>query len=202
MCIRDSLKVERARLNADPEVAAIKAQTEELEARAHQYIGAVLPTNIIAALEDLASDDPNPDWVKAVEELRRVLDSNDLAAPKDLRHDEIMEWTDSWLRGESAVTDSHIEEEVDIAALKEEIALAEKRYAKHLRAFAMIDDVSNEYLEAQAQGEQLSQLGKSLAEYNQSPSAAEVETLVSETITTIRPATNACLLYTSDAADE
>ena len=71
--IVNRLKVERARLNADPEVAAIKAQTEELEARAHQYIGAVLPTNIIAALEDLASDDPNPDWVKAVEELLSLI---------------------------------------------------------------------------------------------------------------------------------
>ncbi len=197
--IVNRLKVERARLEADPGVAASKAQTEQLEAQAQQYLGTVLPSNIVEALEDLASDDPNPKWVSAVEELRRVLDDHGLAAPRDLEPNEVVEWTDSWLRGESSVTESHIDEDLDIDELKAQIAVAEKQFAKHSRAFDLIPDLNAEYAEAELLAKRLLDLKESIEGSSQVASTADVKALLKEATEAMRPAESAVpLLLVSD----
>lgn len=197
--IVNRLKVERARLEADPEVTAIKSQQEQLEVQAQQYLGAVLPRDVVGSLEGLASEDPNPEWVVAVEELRRVLVDHELAAPQDLQPHEVMEWTDSWLRGESAVTESPIEEDVDVDELKKSIAEAEKRFAKHTRAFSLIPDVNIEYAEAELQRERLQGLKSALEETSKPITAEEISAQIVEAISAMRPAESAVpLMLVSD----
>lgn len=98
-----SLDQARSHAAADPVASKLHRDFERLKADCQPFLGVLVPTDIGAALREQIVQVENPDWVSAMNNLRDALSSNDLHHPYGLEPDEILGWTDSWLRAQESL---------------------------------------------------------------------------------------------------
>ena len=124
---------------------AVKLQKslEQIKVNAKPYLGVLVPADIGAALKSQIDQVENPDWVQAVNDLRDVLSSNDLHPPFGFEPNEILGWTDSWLRAQEGLDVSSIDtsstEDGSYADLMAQMSDARHNLVKHNRALSQID---------------------------------------------------------------
>jgi hypothetical protein len=97
----------RAAVAADPISSRVQDDLERIKTDAQPFLGVLVPTDIGAALREQIVQVENPDWVSAMNNLRDALSSNDLNHPYGLEPDELLGWTDSWLRAEESLHTNH-----------------------------------------------------------------------------------------------
>lgn len=131
------------RYQARDEVATrLQRSLEEIKTAAKPYLGVLVPADIGAALQDQIAQVENPDWVQAVNDLRDALSSNDLHPPFGFEPNEILGWTDSWLRAQEGLEVSAQPEAVrdgSYADLMSQMSDARHSLVKHNRALSQID---------------------------------------------------------------
>ncbi len=124
---------------------AVKLQQslERIKTNAKPYLGVLVPADIGAALQSQIDQVENPDWVRAVNDLRDVLSSNDLHPPFGFEPNEILGWTDSWLRAQEGLDVSSIDTsstaDGSYADLMAQMSDARHSLVKHNRALSQID---------------------------------------------------------------
>lgn len=92
----------RAKAASDPVASKLHNDFERLKLDCQPFLGVLVPNDIGAALREQIVQIENPDWAAAMNQLRDALSSNDLHHPYGLEPDEILGWTDSWLRAQES----------------------------------------------------------------------------------------------------
>lgn len=136
--------LEAARNYQARDEVAIKLQKnlELIKTDAKPYLGVLVPADVGAALQNQIEQVENPDWVQAVNDLRDALSSNDLHPPYGFEPNEILGWTDSWLRAQEGLdvsTESSSTEDDSYADLMAQMSDARHSLVKHNRALSQID---------------------------------------------------------------
>ncbi|MDH3300083.1 MAG: hypothetical protein OES24_06215 [Acidimicrobiia bacterium] len=130
-----------------------------------EYLGAVVPKDLGAALKGLIDEVESPEWLAALNDLRDVLASNDLRPPYGYEPDEILGWTASWLEAEARLQESGDEDSnrgaEELESLKQELARAEEHLLRHRRALIRIERAEKS---ARAASERLERLQLQMAE--------------------------------------
>ena len=130
-----------------------------------EYLGAVVPKDLGAALKGLIDEVESPEWLAALNDLRDVLASNDLRPPYGYEPDEILGWTASWLEAEARLQESGDEDSnrgaEELESLKQELARAEEHLLRHRRALIRIERAEKS---ARAASERLEHLQLQMAE--------------------------------------
>lgn len=140
-----TLALDRAKdFQARDEVATrLQANLDRIKTDAKPYLGVLVPSDIGAALRQQISQVENPDWVRAVNDLRDVLSSNDLHPPYGFEPSEILGWTDSWLRAQESLDESgrppNSDEDRNVGELMAQMTSARHSLVKHNRALSQID---------------------------------------------------------------
>ncbi|MGH1488238.1 MAG: hypothetical protein ACRBK7_02400 [Acidimicrobiales bacterium] len=99
---RQALEQAKTQVASDPLAVQLHHDLERLKTDCQPFLGVLVPNDIGAALREQIVQVENPDWVAAMNHLRDALSSNDIHHPYGLEPDEIVGWTDSWLRAEES----------------------------------------------------------------------------------------------------
>ncbi len=141
-----ALQETRQREAGDPVVARLHQELERIKVDAQPYLGVLVPNDIGGALREQIVQVENPDWIRAANNLRDALSSNDLHPPYGLDPNELLGWTDSWLRAQESLDGaSEVPEPspLDDPAASEEVAqqteATTRQLARHNRALIEID---------------------------------------------------------------
>ena len=156
------LEEARARLAADRITAELNDEQDAIRAAARLYLGQLLPSDLSRALRELVVQKPNPEWRSAIEQLKAVLASLDVAlgdeptpeasggpVPPPLGS-EVIEAAEKWLdrQRRSAIDIEH-------QNLEAELRLARHELDRHERALVRIDRAETAAAGSAARLEQL-----------------------------------------------
>jgi hypothetical protein len=100
---RDHLDRTRTERVEDEVAASLRDELAGIKTDCQPYLGVLVPSDIGGALRQQLRMVENPDWVAALNGLRDALASNDLHPPAGFEPEEILGWTDSWLRAQESV---------------------------------------------------------------------------------------------------
>lgn len=176
----DALRQARERLEeaqalrADDEVAgSLRDELRSIKSDCRPHLGVLVPSDIGWALGQLLEMVENPDWVEALNTLRDTLSSNDLHPPAGCEPEEILGWTDSWLRAQeslhaSARSRSEPPEGQGDVEIRLELATENQLLVRHDRALGQIDRAERN---AARSGLRVSQLRSQLRERTDGPAA-------------------------------
>lgn len=87
----------------DAVAARLNQDLERIKADSQPYLGVLVPSDVGAALREHIARVENPDWLSALNHLRDALSSNELHPPYGLEPNELLGWTDSWLRAQESL---------------------------------------------------------------------------------------------------
>jgi|GEM_PF-4515614 len=132
-------------ISEDKRYSSMVAEGVAIRSEAQNYLGFMIPADIGLALDGLAEKKENPLWAAKVDSLRDILSNNELNPPRDLLPHEILEWTDSWLRGEASVSDPDGQLVFDREATLDKIVGLERKLIRHSRAVRRIAIVEREH---------------------------------------------------------
>ncbi len=188
---RATLDGVRARHAADPIASALDNELERIKVESQPFLGVVVPSDIGAVLREQIVRVENPDWTVAINHLRDALSSNDLHPPYGLEPQEILGWTDSWLRAQESLDESGDDDddgdgsvrakarEQDLLQAAEAVAADGKRLARHHRALSQIDKAEQDAARSAHRVRELEEQLQSRSTGPQITTADEVLALVS-----------------------
>ncbi len=172
------LKVEKARLEANPEVSEIKAKDADLLKRAEAYLGFATREALVEALLALSEEVQNPAWVTKMEALREVLRRNNLLRADEMPSSEVLQWTETWLAESPGDVEPDSEESEE--ELLGQIGDLETKLFRHERALSQIATAEAEQSKAQAEAVKLLESMSSFVDVSSSLTGKQIETSVYE----------------------
>ncbi len=145
---QDELAQLETELNQSDEKQRIDTELSRIMTESEKHLSFMIPPEgqLDEALGSLVKVSNNPQWLESVDKLRDVLGSNDLNPPNDLLPKEILEWTKSWLRAQTSLSEGETAEEENLSEeeLTQQIFKAERRLTKHIRSMARIELLEKE----------------------------------------------------------
>ena len=185
---RAGLDAARARQAGDPVAAELDDDLERIRAESQPFLGVLVPADVGAALREQIVPVENPDWTVALNHLRDALSSNDLHPPYGLEPQEILGWTDSWLRAQESLDEPADDEaeasaraearEHDLLEVAETVANNSRRLARHNRALSQIEKAEQAAARSALRVRELEAQLQSRSSGPQITTAAEVLALV------------------------
>jgi len=180
---KSKLDIANKEILADRELQDLDEIYSEIKREAIKYLGVMLPADVGGALDQLGEKFESEDWQEKVIKLRDVLSSNELNPPSDLLAHEILEWTDSWLRGQSSINSEPKKTvPIDVESILLEISVLEKKYLLHTRALTKLSLLEREYQKVKRQSDELK---NSLSKYSTENSGNEIEILEEGIVETV-----------------
>lgn len=142
---RQWLERTRADRATDPVAKGLGDELAAIKTDCQPMLGVLVPADIGQALRQRRRMVENPDWIDALNNLRDVLSSNELHPPGGFEVNEILGWTDSWLRAQESLhspgraTAAGADGERDEAEVRLELETEAQAMVRHDRALSQID---------------------------------------------------------------
>ena len=142
---RDHLEKARAERVDDEVTASLRDELGAIKTDCQPYLGVLVPSDIGTALRAQLRMVENPGWIEALNRLRDVLASNDLHPDVGFEPEEVLGWTDAWLRAQESMPQTDLPPPVPAsdhqatAELRLELDAEITCLVRHDRALARID---------------------------------------------------------------
>ncbi len=133
------LEEAKGEFSLDPVTRELEYDKAEINEKAKEHLGAVLPEDLGAALEARITERENPIWIEALRKLYDALDEVGSGIPENMQPEDLPQWATEWIE----LTERSAREAAGIAPddIDDQLAAAEESLRRHAKAMARIDQM-------------------------------------------------------------